>query len=116
MFDFSVSPESTLQMIQDARRASPGGGPGVPELPLDEQTLHELRLSLAYSFANADTAQREHSPEVTALAKTEFDKVWLILIDLDDEFKRRVIAGETNVPIGRKKPYQDYARGKTSEL
>ena len=116
MFDFSSSPESSLQMIQDARRASPGGCPGVPELPLDEQSIDELKVSLAYSYAVAAVAEREYSADVAALAKAEFDAVWLTLIELDKEFRRRVIKGKAQPPIGSKKPYQDYAKGLASEL
>lgn len=116
MFDFSSSPESSLQMIQDARRASPGGGPGVPELPLDEQSVYELQVSLAYCYAVATVAEREYSEAVAALAKAEFDAVWLTLIELDEGFRKRVISGKARPPIGSKAPYMDFAKGKTSEL
>ena len=115
MFDFS-SPETSLQMLQDACRANPGGGPGVPEAPLDEQSLEELKASLAYCYAVANTAQDEYSEEVALLAKAAFDEAWLMMIESDEGFRQRVIDGITSVPIGSKKPYLDYARGKTSEL
>jgi len=116
MFDFSSSPEASLQMLQDARRANPGGGPGVSDLPLDEQSLDELRASLAYSYGLACVASDEYSEDVALLAKAQFDEVWLLLIEADREFRRRVIAGKTNVPIGSSDPYVAYAKGKTSEL
>jgi hypothetical protein len=115
MFDFS-SPESSLQMLQDARRASPGGGPGMSELPLDEQSEYELKCSLAYAYSVARVALNEYGEDVAMLAKAEFDRVWLALIDVDEEFKKNVISGTARPPIGAAKPYQDFAKGKTSEL
>ena len=115
MFDFSTS-EASLQMLQDARRADPKGGPGVSELPLDEQDLDELRASLAYAYAVGRTAETEYSKDVALLAKAEFDKVWTILIELDDDFRQRTIKGKTSIPVGSKKPYISYAKGEASEL
>jgi hypothetical protein len=116
MFDFSSTPENSLQILQDARRAKPGGGPGVPEVPLDEQSAYELKCSLAYTYSVAQVARNEYGDDVAALAKAEFDAVWMALIEVDAEFRKLVIAGKARPPIGPIKPYQDFARGKTSEL
>ena len=115
MFNFS-SPEVILQMLQDARRAKADGGPGVVDKPLDEQSTQDLRNSLAYSFSVARTAHNEYGEDVGALAKAEYDAVWLHLIDADKGFRKRVLASQVQVPFGSIKPYQDYLRGTSSEL
>lgn len=71
---------------------------------------------MAYSYLVAVTAHQEYSEEVAMLAKAEFDAVWMMMIELDEDFRKRVINKETQVPIGEKKPYIDYAKGKSSEL
>ena len=114
MFDFS-SPESSLQMLNDATRSS-GDGPGVPELPVDEQTEEELRRSLAYTFMVATTAMREYNEDVQKLAVAAFNEVWVVLIDSNPGFRERFLAGKTQVPGPSKKPYMDYLQGATSEL
>ena len=115
MFNFS-SPEMQLQMLQDARRAVSDGGPGVVDKPLDEQSIKDLRNSLAYTFSVARTAQAEYGDEVGALAKAEYDQVWLHLIEEDKGFRKRVLSSHVQAPIGSLKPYQDYLKGKSSEL
>ena len=115
MFDFS-SPEQSLQMLMDARRARKDGGPGVPNKPLDEQTIHDLRASLAYSFSVARLARRDYTEEVAALAKAQYDEVWKLLIEVDEPFRRRVLRGKVQAPFGDLKPYQDFIKGKSSEL
>lgn len=115
MFDFS-SPEQSLQMLMDARRAKKDGGPGVPNKPLDEQTIDELRCSLAYSFSVVRVARKSYGEEVTALAKAQYDEVWKLLIEADERFKKRVLKGKVQAPLGDLTPYQDFIRGKSSEL
>jgi hypothetical protein len=114
MFDFST-PETTLQLLQDSLIAN-HGGPGVSELPLDEQTHEELKSSLAYTFTLATEAARIYGDDVVSLAVAEFNEVFKTLVDVDRVFRQRVIEGKTQCPVGRNNRYRDYAKGKVSEL
>jgi hypothetical protein len=114
MFDFST-PESSLQMLFDHIRAS-GDGPGVAEVPLDEQTEEELTNSLIYCFGIARIAIQEYNKEVQALAMAAFNEVWKLKIEHDPEFVKLFLSGKATVPTNDRKPYLDYVRGKTSEL
>lgn len=114
MFDFA-SPESSLQMLNDAIR-SEGHGPGVPFEPVDEQTEEQLQASLTYTFMVARRAVHEYNEDVQKLAVAAFNEVWVTLIEADPEFKKRFIKGQAQVPGGDRKPYNDYLKGITSEL
>ena len=78
-----------------------------------QEAEEELERVRAAKDAEITSLQAQHGDGVP---RAEYDAVWLHLIEADKGFRKRVLASQVQVPFGSIKPYQDYLKGKSSEL
>lgn len=92
-------------------------GPGIADKPLDEMSLSELRDALTYSLSVWKQVRDEGFPdEVLDHAKAYFDEAWMVIIELDEDYRRLFMERPLAIPGKDLKPYRDVIRGVRSEL
>ena len=115
MFFFG-DPADTALTFWDNVRAS-GQGPGVPDLPVDEQGVDQLGISLAYCHMSIMRAEREgQADDVITVLRGAYDEVFDELFTSSQDFRTQVMNGKTSPPNGTRKEYMARAKALLSEL
>ena len=90
MFHFG-NPNTTVATILDGAIRTEGPGLQDPEVHYTEMSLQELKTYFAYLRMVCEYASQTGQPEdVLEAAVKAYDEVFLYLIDMDDDFSRRV--------------------------
>ena len=88
MFHFG-SPEDTAKVCWSAALAE--GGPGLRECPVDELSVEELEVALAYNYIALQDAHIDGLPdEVVSILKEDYDAVFKALAEASEEFRETV--------------------------
>lgn len=116
MFNFGDS-AAQAQMLRDAVKSLEVKEIELPDYPVDEMTVQELRNANAYAWLVLDQAHEQgYSDEVIAEVEADYKEIFKALCEHDDGFRERVTTGKVNIPVIDPNPYLSYAKGQNSEL
>jgi len=90
------SPDQTAQLYVDFASAS--HGPGLPDLHPDEMSHEDLVNQLVYIGIAITNAREDLQREVVNTLYEYFDRVFVQLAEVDNEYRDRLKTGVINLP------------------
>jgi len=105
MFNFG-NPEDLARMHLDAVT----GGPGLPDMPLDEMTEDDLRELIIYLRAAVDAAHVEAPEETVKVLEEWYFRAFREFCRVNREYCRRVLNGQWRPPFGKIDNFRNVVR------
>lgn len=113
MFNFG-GPEQTARLLWES--AIRGGGPGLPEIPMDEMTHDQLESAVVYArIALNNCILEKLGPDVLEICCQRFGEVMGFLSVHDQDFARSVLDHKIDFPTRPKAYWAKFVRDARSE-